>query len=67
MVRYVDKIVGQLVSELDSLGIRERTIVFFASDNGTDKLITGSLKGKRGGEAEALDSIGTWARLYVSA
>ena len=48
MVRYVDKIVGQLVSELDSLGIRERTIVFFASDNGTDKLITGSLKGKRG-------------------
>lgn len=48
MVRYIDKIVGQLVSELDSLGIRERTIVFFASDNGTDKLITGSLNGKRG-------------------
>ena len=48
MVRYVDKIVGQLVSELDNLGIRERTIVFFASDNGTDKLITGSLNGKKG-------------------
>jgi len=48
MVRYVDKIVGQLVNELDNLGIRERTIVFFASDNGTDKLITGSLNGKKG-------------------
>ena len=35
MVRYVDKILGQLVSELDNLGIRERTIVFFITDNGT--------------------------------
>ena len=48
MVRYVDKIVGQLVDELDKLRIRKKTIIFFASDNGTDKLITGSLNGKRG-------------------
>lgn len=47
MVRYVDKMVGQLVDELDKLGIRENTIIFFASDNGTDKLITGSLNGKK--------------------
>lgn len=47
MVRYVDKMVGQLVDELDELGIRERTIVFFASDNGTDALITGSLNGQK--------------------
>ncbi|MDG1139716.1 MAG: sulfatase-like hydrolase/transferase [Opitutales bacterium] len=47
MVRYVDKMVGQLVDELDELGIRERTIIFFASDNGTDVLINGSLNGKK--------------------
>jgi arylsulfatase A-like enzyme len=47
MVRYVDKMVGQLVDELDRLKIRKNTIIFFASDNGTDKLITGSLNGKR--------------------
>lgn len=46
MLRYVDKTVGQLVSELDELGIRERTIIFFCSDNGTDKKITGSLNGQ---------------------
>jgi arylsulfatase A-like enzyme len=46
MVRYVDKMVGQLVAELDKLGIRERTIIFIASDNGTDAKITGSLNGK---------------------
>jgi arylsulfatase A-like enzyme len=47
MVRYVDKMVGQLVDELDNLSIRDNTIIFFASDNGTDKLITGSLNGKK--------------------
>ena len=47
MVRYVDKMVGQLVAELDKLGIRERTIIFLASDNGTDGKITGSLNGKK--------------------
>jgi arylsulfatase A-like enzyme len=45
MLRYVDKMVGQLVGELDELGIRERTIVIFTSDNGTDKKITGTRNG----------------------
>ncbi len=35
MVRYTDKIVGRLVGALDDLGIRERTIVIFTTDNGT--------------------------------
>jgi len=42
MLLYVDKMVGQLVSEVDQLGIRERTIIIFTSDNGTDKKITGT-------------------------
>jgi arylsulfatase A len=32
---YVDKMVGRLTSALDDLGIRENTIIIFASDNGT--------------------------------
>jgi arylsulfatase A-like enzyme len=58
MLRYVDKMVGRLVGELDELGIRERTIVIFTSDNGTDAKITGTrngqkVKGAKGKETEA--------------
>ena len=35
---YMDKLVGKLVSELQRLGLRERTVVFFAGDNGTAAL-----------------------------
>ena len=41
MVRYMDKLVGRLVTALDELGLRERTIVIFTTDNGT-------VGGKRG-------------------
>lgn len=32
---YVDSMVGRLIAALDDLGIRQNTIVIFASDNGT--------------------------------
>lgn len=32
---YMDKLVGQLVAALDKLGLRERTLLVFAGDNGT--------------------------------
>ena len=35
MVRYVDKMVGKLMTSLDELGIRDNTIVIFSTDNGT--------------------------------
>jgi arylsulfatase A-like enzyme len=35
-VAYLDKQVGQLVAELDKLGLRERTLIVFTADNGTD-------------------------------
>jgi arylsulfatase A-like enzyme len=35
MVRYVDKMVGKLITSLDELGLRENTLVMFAPDNGT--------------------------------
>ncbi|MSU51594.1 MAG: hypothetical protein EXS37_21315 [Opitutus sp.] len=40
MLRYADKLVGEVVSTLDELGLRENTLVFVASDNGTDKSFT---------------------------
>ena len=34
-IRYVDKQVGEMVDELQRLGLRENTLVFFSGDNGT--------------------------------
>lgn len=35
MVRYTDKMVGQLVASLDELNIRDNTIIIFTTDNGS--------------------------------
>src|SRR6185437_13908282 len=35
-VAYLDKQVGELITELEKLHLRERTLIVFASDNGTD-------------------------------
>ncbi len=34
-VAYMDKLVGKLVTEIDRLGLRERTLIVFVTDNGT--------------------------------
>jgi arylsulfatase A len=34
-IRYMDKLVGQLVAELDRLKLRENTLIIFVGDNGT--------------------------------
>ena len=34
-IAYMDKLVGRLVAELDRLGLREKTLIFFVGDNGT--------------------------------
>ena len=34
-IEYMDKLVGKLMAELDRLGLREKTLVLFAGDNGT--------------------------------
>jgi arylsulfatase A-like enzyme len=58
MVRYMDKLVGQLVAALEELGIRHRTIVVFTTDNGSGGGITGARNGRRvkGGKAKKLES-----------
>ena len=37
MVRYMDKLVGQLMQTLDDAGVAENTVVIFLADNGTDQ------------------------------
>jgi arylsulfatase A-like enzyme len=57
MVRYIDKMVGQLVKEIDDLGIRDRTIIIFTTDNGSAAPPRGVI-GKRNGR-EVVGSKGT--------
>ncbi len=45
MVNYVDKCVGRLVDALDRHGLRERTLIVFTGDNGTNAQLTSELNG----------------------
>jgi len=58
MVRYTDKITGELVSALESTGQRKNTIVFWSTDNGTDRGITGIRNEVkvRGGKAQTTEN-----------
>ncbi len=46
MVRYTDKILGRFMSKLEELGIRDNTMIVWASDNGTVSTITGTQNGR---------------------
>jgi arylsulfatase A len=48
MVERVDAGMGRLMTALDELGLTERTIVVFTSDNGGDVSDNAPLKGKKG-------------------
>ncbi len=37
MVEYVDKLVGRVIDKLDELEIRDKTLVIFTSDNGSER------------------------------
>ena len=70
MVRYLDKIIGRIVSRLNSLGLRDDTLVLFTSDNGTDRPIESKLGDRiiKGGKSEMTDAgthvplIANWGR-----
>src|SRR5690606_29476542 len=47
MVRYMDSLVGKMVDALDELGLRERTIIVFTTDNGTVSAVSGMMNGKK--------------------
>jgi arylsulfatase A-like enzyme len=58
MIRHTDKLVGRLIAALDDLGLRDNTIVIFTTDNGSDRGLTGTLKGRkvRGGKGKKWES-----------
>ena len=58
MVRYTDYLVGRLMKKIDDLGLRERTIVIFTTDNGTSGGIDGSIAGReiKGGKARLTEN-----------
>ena len=58
MVRYTDKITGEIIQALEDAKIRNNTIVIWTTDNGTTRGITGKISGKsvKGGKAKTLES-----------
>lgn len=58
MIAYTDKLVGKLIDKLESMGLREKTLVLFMADNGTAKPITSKFGGReiRGGKGTTVDA-----------
>lgn len=45
MVRYMDKLVGRIITKTEALGIRENTLILFVGDNGTDRDVSSVISG----------------------
>ena len=58
MVKHMDGHIGQLVKHLETLKLRERTLILFIGDNGTAPKITSTWSGKkvRGAKASTTDA-----------
>lgn len=67
MVKYMDKLVGRIIDELERLQLRDNTLISFTGDNGTSTNIVSTLNGKKyiGGKGKTIDS-GTHVPLIVS-
>jgi arylsulfatase A-like enzyme len=58
MVKYTDRITGELVHALDEAGIRDNTLIIWTTDNGTTGQIVGTLSGRKvqGGKSKTKES-----------
>ncbi|MFC1499035.1 sulfatase-like hydrolase/transferase [Verrucomicrobiota bacterium] len=67
MVQYMDKCVGRIEDALTELGIRDKTLIIFTGDNGTNCEITSELDGRqiRGEKGRTMDH-GTHVPLVAS-
>jgi arylsulfatase A-like enzyme len=56
-VSYMDRLVGRINAKVDDLGLGERTLVLFTSDNGTDRKVTSRWRGRavRGMKGEPVE------------
>ncbi len=73
MIEGIDKSLGDILDHLDSLGVAEKTLVFFLGDNGTDAPLGGPhevacaapLRGKKGSHYEGgmrVPFVAAWAK-----
>lgn len=67
MMTYMDQIVGRIVDQLETLGIRDNTLIVFTGDNGTDQDVVSLMDGKvvRGGKGMPIER-GTHVPLIAS-
>jgi arylsulfatase A-like enzyme len=58
MVGYMDDVIGRLVARIDGLGLRERTLILFFGDNGTDRGVESKAGGRtiHGGKGLTTDA-----------
>lgn len=58
MVSHMDTLVGKVIAKLESLGLRENTLVLFTGDNGTDQPIVSQMNGisVAGGKGKPTDA-----------
>ncbi|GJM29430.1 MAG: arylsulfatase [Cyclobacteriaceae bacterium] len=47
MMTYMDQLVGRIISKVDELGIREKTLIIFTGDNGTDRKVISTWRGQK--------------------
>ena len=67
MVAYADKVVGQIVAQLEKSGVRDNTLLIFTGDNGTDKPIVTTWNGtKVAGDKGNMTDAGTRVPLIAS-
>lgn len=68
MTRYVDKMVGKIVDAVDALGLREKTIIIFTTDNGSTASVNGTRNGilVEGGKTDKTEN-GVCAPFIISA
>jgi len=67
MVAYADKVVGQIVAQLEKSGVRDNTLLLFTGDNGTDKPIVTLWNGtKVAGDKGNMTDAGTRVPLIAS-
>lgn len=46
MLRYADSLIGQVVAEIERLNLRDNTIIFIATDNGTEHRLQARRNGR---------------------
>ena len=58
MVKYTDRITGEITQALDKAGIRDNTVIIWTTDNGTTGSVTGTRNGARirGGKAKTVEA-----------